>query len=241
MQLLRIDRRAVIFLLLSLIVVSGQVTAAQWPASASVGGFTVSGISGTVNSDGSGSGTGNVNLPGIGSKPINLTLSSSGDITGTASFSASLSGADISGSFRLDSSGFNGRGAVKCSPRSIEDASISLSPEGRATGSGSVGFGSVNMQARFDISGSSFGLSGSAPVKGRVDTTLAHYEFTGDMNLSGSGGQMVLTAKGTVHRTGKLSSQVTEESVSNISVNPGNGQASVTTGGVAVAFSFFNP
>lgn len=241
MRLLQINTNAVVILISILLMISGQIWAAEWPDSTNISGFTVSGIKGTANSDGSGSGTGNVNLPGIGSKPINLTRSSSGEITGTTSFSVSLSGADISGSFRLDNSGFIGKGTVKCSPKHIEDASISISTEGGATGSGNVSFGAVKMPARFDISGGSFGLSGTVPVKVSADNTLANYEFSGKMELSGSGGQMALTANGTVRRTGKLSSQVTEESVSNISINPSSGQSSVTVGGVAVSFSFFNP
>jgi hypothetical protein len=150
-----------------------------------------------------------------------------------------MGGADVQGDFSLDSSGLKGSAAIRCNPKTIEDASITISPNGRATGSGSIAFGSVNMRAGFDLSGSSFSLNGSAACRSHADNTIADYDFSGTLDLSGSNGRMILAAKGSVQRKGKLADKVTTENVSGISVDPTDGQGKVNIDGVTVTFSFF--
>ena len=222
----------IVLLLLALMTVSA-VWANSWPARMTVGGFAITGISGSDDSA-----SGSIRIPGVGDKPISLSRSSGG-VTGTLSLSARMSGADLQGDFNLDSGGLRGRASIRCNPKTIADASVTISSNGRATGSGSISFGSLNMQAAFDISGSSLALSGSAACRSHAENTIADYDFSGSLDLSGSGGRMVLTARGSVQRKGKLADKVTTEDVSGINVDPNNGQGKVNVDGVTVTFSFF--
>lgn len=231
MQALSIKTWTVMALLVFM--AASAVSAEPWPADMTVGGFAITGISGSDSSA-----SGNIRIPGVGDKPVSLSRNSGG-VTGTLSLSARMSGADVQGDFNLDGGGLRGRAAIRCTPKTIADASVTISSDGRATGSGSISFGSVNMQAAFDISGSSFALSGSAPCRSRAENTIADYDFAGALDLSGSGGRMILTARGSVQRKGKLADKVTTENVSGISVDPNDGQGRVNVDGVTVAFSFF--
>ena len=233
MQALSIRTWTVIAISLLALITVSAVCAGPWPAQMTLGGFAITRITGSDDSA-----SGSIRIPGVGDKPISLSRSSGG-VTGTLSLSARMSGADLQGDFNLDSSGLKGHASVRCSPKTIADASVTISSNGRATGSGSISFGSLNMQAAFDISGSSFALSGSAPCRSHAENTIADYDFSGALDLSGSGGRMVLTARGAVQRKGKLADKVTTEDVSGINVDANNGQGKVNVDGVTVTFSFF--
>ncbi|MCX6345679.1 MAG: hypothetical protein NT018_11510 [Armatimonadetes bacterium] len=210
-----------------------------WPADMSIAGFALSQIGGNVGVDGSGTATANILIPGVGQKPIKLIRSSSGDITGNLELNTRLSGAELDGSFILGSGGLKGKGAIRCTPKSVNDATIAFASDGKATGNGRVTLGCINVAAAFAVSESSFGLNGSAPTKAHADSPLAGYDFAGTLELSVNDGKMLVTAKGTVKRTGKITNEVTQESVSPISVDPVDGQGKVNVKGVLVTFSFF--
>lgn len=213
---------------------AGTAYAESWPSQMSVGGFAIIRISGSGDSA-----SGSIRIPGVGEMPISLRGNPSGNVAGTVSLNVRMGGAYVQGDFSLDGSGLKGRAAIRCNPKTIEDASITISPNSRATGSGSIAFGSVNMRAGFDISGSSFSLNGSAPVRSHADNTIADYDFSGTLDLSGSNGRMILAAKGSVQRKGKLADKVTTQNVSGINVGPNDGRGSVNIDGVTVMFSFF--
>ncbi len=224
----------VIAIFLLALITAGTAYAEGWPSQMSVGGFAIIRISGSGDSA-----SGSIRIPGVGDMPISLSRNSSGNVAGTVSLDVRMGGADVQGDFSLNGSGLKGGAAIRCNPKTIDGASVTISPTGHATGSGSIAFGSVNMRAGFDISGSSFSLNGSAPVRSNADNTIADYDFSGTLDLSGSNGRMILAAKGTVQRKGKLADKVTTESVSGINVDPNDGRGSVNIDGVTVTFSFF--
>ncbi len=210
----------------------------QWPDKLNIAGFNISDIKGTVRPDGSGSANGTLSLGSLSSQQIALTRSSGGDITGSVNLRASASGADIQGKMSLSGSGLEGRGTIGSSPKPISDASISISPNGQASGSGRVSLNGTGVPVRFEV-GSSFDASGSTNVKRQVDTPLATYNFNGTLDLKGSSGKISVLANGEVQRTGKVAKQVSTQSVSNLEVNPSDGQATINVGGVNVTFKFF--
>jgi hypothetical protein len=214
----------------------------DWPAEMSLGGFSVTGIHGNVNPDGSGSATGSVQIPGVPGQKVALTRSARGDIFGNVSMAARVSGAEIQGAFALDAGGLRSRGAViKLVPRSVIEAVIAVSTGGQFTGTGRVALGNISMPVKYAISRESFSLDGSTTVCAQADTPLATYTFSGDMKLDAGGARIWLTAKGSVQRTGKLSNQVSTTRVSDVQVNVMEGTGTVSVEGVAVTFIFFKP
>lgn len=185
----------------------------QWPSEMSVAGYGITGIRGSVNSDGSGSATGTLQISGVGGQRISLTRSSRGDISGKASLSGRISNMQVQGNLTLNGSGLQG--------------------------SGSSSFGKLSIPSNFSGSGGSFSVTGSSAVQSQEDTDLAVYRFIGTIKLQSSQGRISLVAGGQVQRTGKLANQVTNYNVSNISVNSSNGTGNVSVGGVKVVFRFF--
>jgi hypothetical protein len=220
--------------------VSSSVFAWEWPTQMTIGGFSVANIRGSVNPDGSGNATGTLQMPG-GAPRISLSRSASGQITGSLSLSARVYGVEVQGAFTLSDSGLLGRGVVLTSPRPIVDASISVGSGGAVNGSGHIQFGSLTLGAQFNFSGGSCSIKGSAPVAPQPqDTPLAVYKFDGQIALQCAGGaKLGVVANGTVQRTGKLSSQVSNFTVSNLQVNPSDGKGTCSVGGVSVTFKFF--
>jgi folate-binding Fe-S cluster repair protein YgfZ len=82
-------------------------------------------------------------------------------------------------------------------------------------------------------------VSGSAAVQKQVDTPLALYTFSGNLNLKENSGKVVVIANGKVQRTGKVAKQVSNQDVSGVQVNTSDGQATINVGGVNVTFKFF--
>lgn len=207
----------------------------QWPTQMSVGGFQITNIRGSANADGSGGATGTLQVPNLANTSVNLTRSSRGDITGSASIDAR----GVRGSFTLSNGGLRGRGSVDCSPRPIDNASIGISPRGEASGSGRMGLGRLSASVDFSVLGSSTTVSGSAPVRAQIDTAVASYTFDGRLSLQGSSGKVSATVSGRVERTSKLANQVTRFNIPSTSVDISNGQCTVNVGGVSVTFSLF--
>jgi len=210
----------------------------EWPSQMSIGGFGVTGISGSVSPDGSGSASGTLQIPGAGGERISLTRSSGGEVTGSASIDTRAGGVGVQGSFTLNSSGLRGSGTLRTSPRSIVDASITVSQGGQFTGSGRVELGRLSTNVSFTLANTT-SISGSVAARDRTDTPLATYKFEGRVNLEYAGSRINGIASGNVQRTGKLSDQSTSYPVSGASVNLSDGSCSVNVGGVIVTFRFF--
>ncbi|MGC8862281.1 MAG: hypothetical protein ACP5R5_05820 [Armatimonadota bacterium] len=214
----------------------------EWPSEMNLGGFSVTGISGTVNPDGSGTAVGQVQIPGVVPPKVTLTRSARGDISGGVSMAARMSGAEIQGPFTLDAGGLNSRAAViKLVPRSVVDATATVSTGGQFSGTGRMPLGQLNMPVKFAVSRESLSVTGSCSVQARSDTPLATYTFTGEMKLASAASGLRLTAAGSVRRTGKLSDQVSTTQVTDVDVSIATGTGTVTVEGVAVTFSFFKP
>ncbi len=226
-------------LLAGVLSVSANAAGWAWPTEMTIAGFSISQISGNVGADGSGTATGNISIQGAGQKPIKLIRSSSGNITGNLELNTRLSAAELDGSFVLSSGGLKGKGAIRCNPKSVNDATIEFASNGKATGNGHVTLGNIRVAVNFAVSESSLSLNGSAPAKAHADSPLAGYDFAGTLELSVNDGRMLVTAKGEVKRTGKITNEVTQENVSSVSVDPADGQGKVNVKGVSVTFSFF--
>jgi len=211
----------------------------EWPSQMNLGGFSITGIRGSVNPDGSGTATGTLDLPGVsGPKQVSLTRSSRGDVSGAVQISFRAFNCELQGSFTIDGSGMRGKGTIRTPARPVQDATFSVLPNGRFNGSGKMDIG-AGMPVKFTFSASSLDITGSASVKTQSDTPLATYSFTGDVRLAIGGARVAITAKGTVQRSGKLSDQISTYTVSNVDVNPSDGTGRANIDGVNVMFDFF--
>lgn len=228
-----------LMVLTALDVSSVRAGAWEWPSSMSIAGFNVSDVRGSANSDGSGSAAGSIQLPVIGSQRISLARSARGDVTGNISVSARVAGAEVQGSFVLDTSGIRGKGTIRCFPKPVNDVSLVVNPNGDMAGSGRMELGRLDVDVRVALSGTSGSIEGLAAAKDVEETPLASYVFDGHLKLQGDCVKMNIAATGTVQRTGKLANQVTQTSVSNISVNPVDGTGKAVVDGVSVTFRFF--
>lgn len=208
----------------------------QWPAQMTLGGFQISGISGNVNANGAGSATGTIQVPGLGSSSISLSRSPQGNITGSTSLSARVSGGSLQGSFTLSNSGLSGRGNLECYSKSIASSGINISSRGEARGSGMMAIGRLSVDADFAASASSCTISGESPVRAQVDTPMATYRLDGRLTVRGTGGALTAALSGQVQRTGKVSNQVTTTNVPNTRIDLSNGQCTLNVGGVSVTF-----
>lgn len=213
-----------------------------WPEAMILGGFTVSGIRGSVNADNTGTATGTLELPGALGQRATLSRGASGDVTGSVGVSLRVSGAEVQGTFTLDARGLQGRGVtIRLVPRPIVEAQGTMSTNGQFSGTGRLALGNVGVPVRFSISRDALDLSGSTSVQAQADTPLATYAFSGDLKVSAPGGRLAIVASGAVRRSGKLSSQVSTSNVSSVQVSPNDGTGSVTIDGVAVILTFFRP
>jgi len=224
-----------ITILILLVAVNGWAADFQWPSQMSIGGFQITDIRGTVRPDGSGSATGTLQVPNLGDSAVTLARNSRGDISGNASMDMR----GVRGSFALSSSGLRGQGTVECSPKSIVDASMSISPRGEVAGSGRLGLGRLVASVDFSVNNSGCSFRGAAPVRAQVDTPIATYKFDGNLALQGAAGRAAGTVSGRVERTSKVGNQVTSVTIPNTAVDLSNGQCTVNVGGVSVTFSLF--
>jgi hypothetical protein len=228
----------VVILISCAVVVKADSQDWQWPDKLNIAGFSISDIKGTVRPDGSGSANGTLSLGSLGNQQISLSRTSNGDISGSVNLKVNASGADIQGKMALSGGGLEGRGTIGSSPKPISDASISFTPNGQASGTGRVSLGGTTISAQFEI-GRSFSVSGSKSVRKQADTPLALYSFNGTLDLRGASGKISILANGEVQRTGKVAKQVNTQNVSDVEVDPNNGQAVINFGGVNVTFKFF--
>lgn len=211
----------------------------QWPSQMNIAGFSITGISGSTRADGSGSASGTLQIPGAGGQMVELTRSSRGDVTGTASLNARMSGAEIQGSFSLSNSGLRGQGVViRSSPKPITDATVTITSSGQASGSGRLALSRNTVGINFSISSGSFNVSGSSSVRDSTSTALATYDFSGNLSIQGNSGRVSGTVRGSVQRTGKLADQPSSYQVSDVPVDVGSGRCTVNIGGVSVTFTF---
>ena len=236
------DRLLVLLILAAGLSAGAGADTWEWPAEMSLGGFSVTGIRGSVSPDGSGAATGSVQIPGVVAQKATLSRSAKGDIAGGVSMAARVSGAEIQGAFTLDADGLKSRAAtIKLVPRSVIDAAVAVSAGGQFSGIGRVALGNVSMPVKFAIARDSFSLTGTTPSEAEADTPLATYKFSGEIKLDATGVRIWITAKGTVQRIGKLSGQVSTTRVSDVQVNVVEGTGTVSVEGVAVTFIFFRP
>lgn len=209
----------------------------EWPAQMSLGGFQVTGISGTVNPNGSGNAAGTLQIPGLGNSNINLSRSPNGNITGSVSIDTRTFAGSLRGSFVLSNGGLGGRGTVECYSKSIDSSEIGITNRGEARGSGRMGLGRASAQVDFNVSSSSCNISGDLPVKAQVDTPMATYKLDGRLAIRAAGGSLSGMLSGQIERTGKVSNQVTTTNIPNTRVDLSNGQCTLSVGGVNVTFS----
>jgi len=140
----------------------------QWPTEMTVAGLKIMEIRGTTNNDGSGTGSGKLMVPGAPGQKISLKRSSRGEITGSSSIKLRMSGAEVDGDFILNNSGLKGRGTAKFSPRSVEDCSMTISPDGLVKGTGKVSLGNCAAAANFSVSKRDADLNGSTSARAQA-------------------------------------------------------------------------
>lgn len=212
----------------------------EWPAEMQLGGFKITGISGTVRPDGSGEATGVVLIPRIPGQKAALKRLANGEILAEVAMNARVSGAELVGSYVLDARGMRSRRAeIKLIPHSVVDVDATVDPGGRFFGSGRVKLNQLILPVKFSIAGDSLVLGGSTEIQSQSDTPLAKYTFSGELRLSAQGSQILLTASGVVRRVGKLSNQSATITVSNVGVDAVQGTCVITIEGVAVTFRLF--
>jgi hypothetical protein len=230
------------FLWIALVVwiAAAPAGAAQWPATMQIGGFSVTGIKGTTNPDGSGRASGRVSIPGDGDRPVDLARTASGVVTGSMRGGFSLSGVRVDGSFLLDRRGLVGTGVVRTGGRPITDANLTLSPGRGVSGRGRVSLGSgLSVAVTCDVGNRGVSVRGSAPRQVSVDTPLAVYTFKGDVDLSASGTDLVASAKGNIERKGKIGGMVSTFGPLSFKVDVTSGQASVNVGGTDITIDLW--
>lgn len=222
---------------LTVIVLIGSVGAAfaEWPATMEVGGFTITGISGTTSSDSSGRAMGRLSIWGDASCPIDLVRSGSGLVTGSTRSSFVLSGVRMDGSFLLDRRGLQGTGAIHTAGRPVTDANISIGSRGELVGQGRVCLGQgFSVGVQFEMSPQGLLVRGTAPRQAFTDTPLAIYTFKGDIELSSSGNTLRAVAHGNIERKGKIGGMINSFGPMAFDVGIPAGEAKVNVGGATV-------
>jgi hypothetical protein len=126
----------------------------------------------------------------------------------------------------------DGTGAIHTSGKPILDADISVDARKGLTGSGKVYLtSSFSVPVQCEIGQRGLVVKGTAPRQASVDTPLALYTFTGDIEVSGSGTGIKTTAKGSVDRKGKIGGMVSKFGPLTFDVDTGTGEAKVNVGG----------
>lgn len=213
---------------------------AEWPESMDLGGFTLSGIKGSVSEDGSGHATGKVAVPGGGNCRVDLTRSSAGLVIGSTRTSFNIGGVRVDGSFMLDRRGMQGTGTVQTQGQPICDANLVVEPRKGITGNGIVRLGrglSVRVTCAVDQRGVT--ASGSLPCKASIETPLAIYTFKGDIDVSASGANIKTVAKGNIERTGRIGGMSSTFGPLVFEVDPASGKAEVNVGGAGITIDLW--
>ena len=179
----------------------------------SIAGFDITGITGGVRPDGSGTATGMLRITGAKEdQKISLTRSARGEVTGAGSLSLKVLQTELKGKFTLTTSGLKGKGILKTATKAISYSTITARSDGLFTG------------------------TRSTTVKDQQDTTLATYHFEGKFSFKGKLTKIEIAADGTVRRSGKLANKTTTHRVAKASVNTSNGRCPVNIDGVTVTF-----
>jgi len=224
-------RFLLIAILVAAVCVSGS--AADWPATLELGGFTITNIVGETKSDGSGKAVGRFVVPGDGTCQIDLTKSSSGSIMGTMRSGFNYGGLRVEGSFILDRRGLEGTGSVRTSIKPIQDANLRFDAKSGITGSGRVYLGQrFAVPVRFDIKPTGLSsVGGMASRQVSTDTPLAVYTFRGDVSVSAEGTGIKTTARGIIERRGKIGGMTSSFGPLTFDVDVISGEATVNVGG----------
>lgn len=233
--------RQVLTALLVFFVLTGTAYGADssWPDQMTIAGFSVTGIRGSVNPNGSGAARGTLVIPGVAGVPVSLTRSANGDVSAVCTVNLRVDGAEVEGNGRLNSSGLRIDGSVQGSVKPVYDAVLSVDPSGSFQGKGRIVLNSLSVPVTVSITTSSLTIRGSVSVESQCDMQLASYRFTGTLAAEGGAGRLVLTASGKVERKGKLADQVSTHSVRGLPVNLSDGTGAADVGGVNVRFNFF--
>jgi flavin-binding protein dodecin len=218
--------------------VSSTVGAASWPSSLNIAGFAVSDTIGTLDNDGSGTGTGRLKIPCGNEIQVALTRNSSGIVRASSNQTFTIGGISVDGSFELDGNGFRGNGTINTDGKAISNANYRLSPNGQLTGSGNVQIGNQSVSTSFNISSNKLSANGSASRQSTASTPLAMYTFKGELRIGSSGDSVSAVANGVVERRGKVGNSVDIFGPVSNSINTSSGQVSFNITGVNVSFKF---
>ncbi len=214
---------------------------ADWPASMEIGGFAVTGITGTTGDDGSGKATGRIVIPGDGTCPVDLVMNSSGAVTGSARSGFTLGGVRIGGSFMLDDGhGLQGTGVIYTTGKQITDATISVDPQSGVSANGKVSLGSgFEVSVTCEASSRGISVKGSSQRDATLDTPIATYVFKGEVEVSCSGQAIVTTATGDVERKGKVGGMTSEFKGVSCQVDPASGEGEMNVGGTNITIDLW--
>lgn len=233
--------RTIVLLIAVIVAATFSAAAADWPASMEIGGFTVSGISGTSNPDGSGRATGKITIPGDGGCQVDLTRGPGGGVSGSTRSSFSICGVKIEGSLMLDERGMQGTGVIYTTGKPITDANITVTPQPGLSAKGKVEFSSA-FSVNVTCDGGSQGISvhGSSPKQATLDTALAVYSFRGDIDVTASGQALAVTANRVfVERKGKVGGVTSSFGPLSCPVDISSGEANLNLGGTNVVIDLW--
>ena len=213
---------------------------ADWPSSMELGGFEVTGITGSTNDDGSGKATGKIAIPGDGSCQVDLVMNAAGAVTGSTRSGFTMSGVRVDGSFIIDRSGLQGTGVIHTNGKQITDANISVSANLGMSANGKVSLGNgFSISVTCEAGSGGVSVRGSSPREASVDTPIATYNFKGDVDVSCSGQSIVTTARGNVERMGKVGGMTTEFKDISCQIDPSSGQGDMNVGGTSISIDLW--
>ncbi|MEN6521255.1 MAG: hypothetical protein ABFD46_08925 [Armatimonadota bacterium] len=216
------------------------VLAADWPETMELGGFTISNIKGSSDADGSGRATGNVAVPGGGNCRIDLSRSSAGLVIGSTRTSFNVGGVRIDGSFMLDRRGLQGTGTVQTQGQPICDANLVVEPGKGITGNGVVRLcREMPVKVSYAVDQQGVTANGFLPCRASIETPLAVYTFKGNIEVSASGADIKIVAKGNIERTGRIGGMSSAFGPLVFNVNPASGQANVNVGGADITIDLW--
>lgn len=213
---------------------------ADWPKSFEVGGFQITGITGSTNQDGSGRATGKLNLRGGGALPIDLSRTSAGVVTGSSRAGFTVGSIRIDGSFILDRRGLQGTGIIHTQGRPITDANITVSPRSAATARGRVRLApGMDVNVTCEVGQQGAITRGSTNRQVSIDTPIAVYTFKGNIELSSAGTALAATAKGTIERKGKIGGVVSSFGPLTFNVEIATGKANLNIAGTNISLDLW--
>ncbi|MGQ9532612.1 MAG: hypothetical protein ACUVTQ_07400, partial [Desulfotomaculales bacterium] len=219
----------------------GNVTG-TYTGSLTVGGRNISNVNLTLNNSGI-TGTGNVTILGTDIS-FSLAVDSAGRLSGSArnvNLTASLPGGKsvsiaTSGNLTLSPDGkISGSGTVNAgNGTKIKNASFAVDSSGSVSGQGSVPVGSGSISCTFGLSSGSFSVSGSAGVSKSISIGSGWAKVTYTFNATVS-----LSVANTNEIKATASGKVNGVTVGSTGVNLGNGKVTVSFLGQNLTFDLF--